>query len=174
MHYLIFCIIFFRGGAEQALERLKQRKILSNDEANRLKDAILRNYQIWYLIDSARENFSLNVDENWALALISSVLIENIVKKSLLEFEATPTRSFEENAKKLYKILEEQDILTDLQKKVRFDLHELSEAWSSRKILAHEVYNYPITPQSAQRAYERALSMLGYFLLSRILSEKYL
>lgn len=85
-----FLRMFFRKGAEEALEHIKRKEMLSNDQIDELKNAILRHYQVWHLIDRAREQFSANIDENWALALISSTLIENVVKDSLQKLGQTP------------------------------------------------------------------------------------
>jgi hypothetical protein len=151
--FLDFLRVFFRRGAEDAFQYIMRREVLSNDQIERLKNVVLKQYQIWYLIDEAREKFNPNINENWALALVSSTLIENVVKQSLLSFGCRPTRNFEENAKRLVELAEKQG--------VKLDLSELIEAWGGRRIPVHEAYKYPVSAESAQRSYERALRLIN-------------
>ncbi|MGQ9470011.1 MAG: hypothetical protein ACUVTD_09400 [Nitrososphaerales archaeon] len=160
--FLNFLRIFFRRGAEDALDYLKSKGMIDSAQADSLKNTVLKHYQIWYLIDEAGERFNPNIDANWALALVSSTLIENVIKGTLSKLGHKPSRSFEQNAKRLVEVVKPYGIELDLQ--------ELIEAWSARNIPVHETYLYPISAASAQRSYERALRLIN--VLSSIRKEE--
>jgi len=155
-------LFMWREGGKAALRRLEYWKLLDEATKRKLEERIERYFLISRLIDFAEEKFSDNVDENWALCTLSSVLIENIVRGALLKLGIELKRKFEDNARTL---VEEVGKIG-----IKIDFHELMEAWGGRGVTIHEVYRFPVSSDTATRSYQRALRLLNK--LSSLFIEK--
>ena len=93
-------ITFLQGGLEALRTEIKNRIEAEYREVARINE----------LISFAKKNFSVNVNGNWALTCLSTVLIESIIRDTLAKLGLEDKGSFKEIADRLSKYARSQGV----------------------------------------------------------------
>jgi hypothetical protein len=91
-------------------------------------------------------SLSKNFDENWALASLSLILMENVVKLSQVKLGLEPKGSMSEQIKRLTREVEKLGI--------KLDYPKLAGDWEKRRIAVHEAYEASISEDVAKEAFK--------------------
>ncbi len=136
--------IFFEGGLKALRERLEEE--------------IKRPYQklepLLGLLKLGEEKGFSNLDENWAKAVLSIILLESIVRRKVEELGEKPSGNLAEAANELQRLLKEKEGKD-------FPLSQV-RGWltGGRAIPIHAIHQHPINEKDASDIYKFTKSLL--------------
>lgn len=135
-------ITFLQGGL--ALLRTE----IENEVEAKYKNII----PIKEFIDFMKDNFTPNVDENWALACLSTILIEPIIRNALARLGLETAGEFRKIASRLTKYAKEQG--------VDIEYARLVGKWEERRTAVHQIHEHYISEETGKEAMEFVKELL--------------